>query len=80
MTRPHRAYELDIHIGGDSWEDVLRHLQDLAHHIPDHGLECNSTSGGYSANHTVHVAHRPEMNHDRYFDDLSEYLKALPPA
>lgn len=72
--RPHRAYELDIHIGGDTWEDVMRNFRELADHIPEHGPACSSVSGSPSCGHTVNVTHRPEMTNDRYFRELDAWM------
>lgn len=77
LPAPHRAYELEIKIGGDTWQDVLRHLHELQQHIPDHGEECNSVSGGSTSNHIVIVGRYPEMTHDRYVQELDEYLAML---
>jgi len=74
MNRPHRAYELDIHIGGDTWKDVIHDLLDLARHVEDHGEKCGSTSGSPSCNHSVTIVVRPEMTHDRYIEELGAYL------
>lgn len=71
---PRRCYELDIKIGGDSWADVLRHLDELSRHIPEHGQECNSVSGGYSGNHWVTCYHDLDMTHDKYFELLDAHL------
>lgn len=72
--RPHRAYELDIHIGGDTWSDVLADLRYLANHIEDHGEKCGSVMGGPSSNHIVTIIVRPEMTHERYISELDAYL------
>lgn len=75
MERPHRAFELDIHIGANDWDCVLAELRYLADHIEQHGPECKSVSGSSSSGHTVTVVHRPEMTGPRYFADLDAYLR-----
>lgn len=77
MKSPSRAFELNIKIGGDTWEDVLRNLRELASHVEDHGSNCNSVSGGYSSHHIVDVRIRPDLTHDQYSVELEEYLKNL---
>jgi hypothetical protein len=74
--RPHRAYELDIHIGGDTWDEVIWNLHELANHIPDHGPACSSVSGSPSGGHSVTVTHRPEMTHEKYIEALEAYLES----
>lgn len=73
--KPHRAFELEITIGGDTWADVLRDVRDLASHIPEHGPACNSVSGGPGGNHIVTVRVDETMTHDRYFKELDAYLE-----
>ncbi len=76
-VRPHRAFELDIHIGGDTWEDVMRNFHELADHIPEHGPACSSVSGSPSCGHTVSVTQRPEMTHEKYIEALRVYIDRL---
>lgn len=77
MPRPKRAFELEIRIGGDTWEDVLAHVRDLLPHIEDHGLACNSVSGSPSAYHSVEITQRPEMTHERFIKELDEHIAEL---
>jgi len=77
--RPHRAYELDIHIGGDTWKDVMHDLRHLSQHIEDHGEKCQSVMGGPSCGHAVTSIVRPEMTHEKYIADLDAYLQAKEP-
>lgn len=76
MERPHRAYEIDIHIGADDWKSALWQIRDVLRHIEDHGEECSLVSGGSDSGATVTITKRPEMTHDRYFADLNAYLDA----
>lgn len=75
--RPRRTFELDLHVDGDSWKDVLRELLYLAHHIEEHGPECTSVGGGYSTGHRVKVRHDPEMTGDLFREHLAVYLARL---
>ncbi len=74
--RPHRAFEITIRVGADTWEDAIAELLRMAYHIEEHGPNCNSVSGGYSTNHTVTILQNPQMTHDRYFEQLGAYLAA----
>lgn len=74
MERPHRAFELDIHIGGDTWDEVIRDLKYLAEHVEDHGPTCSSVCGGPSGNHIVTVTRHPDMTHERYHEQNDAYL------
>lgn len=76
--RPHRTFELDVHVDGDLWDDVIRELHHLARHIEQHGPECSSVGGGYSTGHIVRIRHDPEMTGDRYRDLLEKYLEEMP--
>lgn len=74
VQKPHRAFELTIKIGGDTWEDVVRELAFVADHVPAHGETCDSTMGGCTSNHLVSIERRPDMGNKRYFEELHAYL------
>ena len=74
--RPHRAFEIDIHIGADTWEDAASEVERVMQHIIEHGQQCGMVSGGPSAGSAVTIVHRPEMTHDRYFEQLDAHLAA----
>lgn len=74
--RPHRAFEIDIHIGADTWEDAADEVERVMQHIIEHGQQCGMASGGYSTGASVTIVHRPEMTHDRYFEQLDAHLAA----
>lgn len=75
VEKPKRAFEVEIRVGGDTWEDVARHLRDLMIHIEDHGPRCSSVSGGPSVGSYVDIVERPEMTHERYHEELERYLR-----
>ena len=72
--RPRRTFELDVHVDGDTWSDVIRELTRMALHIEEHGPECRSVGGGYSTGHIVTVRHDSAMTGDTYRDQLDVYL------
>jgi len=74
--RPHRAFEIDIHIGADTWGDAAREVERVMRHIIGCGQQCGLASGGYSTGASVMIVHRPEMTHDRYFEQLDAHLAA----
>ena len=74
--RPHRAFEIDIHIGADTWEDAAREIARVLSHVVEHGQQCSLASGGPSSGASVTIRHRPEMTHDKYFEQLDAYLVA----
>lgn len=76
IERPRRKYELDLRIHGDTWEDIVRELQDLAQHAKSRGPECSSVSIGSSSGYIITVRHDPNMTGDLYQQQLEEYLKS----
>ena len=76
IKMPKRAFELELRVGGDSWDIVLNELQELVRHIRKNGQECSSVSGGYGSNHLVTITHDPSMTHDKYFEQLDQYIAA----
>lgn len=74
-NRPRRAFELKITICGDTWEDVKGQFDHLIYQIEEKGQECGSISGGCTAGHIVTVDHDPTMTHQKYYEQLGEFLK-----
>lgn len=63
---PKHAFEVQIRIGGDDWEYVMRTLRELVPHLEDHGSDCKMMSGGAGGCHSVDVQKRdvaPEDYH-----------------
>jgi hypothetical protein len=77
IAAPKRRFELAITITGDTWEDVLFDLRDIAPHIETHGPGCTSVSGAPSHGHIVQVTERPEQTHEKYIEDLDRYLATI---
>lgn len=75
MSRPSRRFEIEIHVSGDTWDDVRHAINDVLGHIQDHGPECTSVSGSPSWGHWVTVVERPEMTHERWRQELETYLE-----
>lgn len=76
MDKPHRAYQLTISIGGDTWEDVMRELEHFHLELESHGAECGLVAGGSSSSGYIHIVHDPDMTHDRWCEALRVYVKA----
>lgn len=74
MERPKRRFDLQITIGGDTWEDVARACDEIVSHVAEHGPACTSVSGGPSSGWAVSVTERPEMTHEAYFAAVEKYL------
>lgn len=75
-ARPKRAYTVDIHIGGDTWKDVMTDINHIAYEFEARGDEYQSVMGGSSSGHIVTVTHRPEMTHEKYVAELDVYLRS----
>lgn len=55
---PQHPFEVRITIGAEDWDYVIRTLDELARHIPEHGPDCNMCSGGAGGSHSVTVVRR----------------------
>ena len=73
---PKRCYTITVVVGGDTWADAARQLQQVADHVVDHGPECNETSGGPVSGSHVTIEHRPETTHDAYFEEIERWKAA----
>lgn len=54
----------------------LEAVERVMRHIIGCGQQCGLASGGYSTGASVMIVHRPEMTHDRYFEQLDAHLAA----
>lgn len=73
-TKPHRRFEVEIRISGDSWPDVVSEARRLLEHVPEHGPNCDLVSGGYSTGSWVRVTEDQAQTHDRFVEQLDAYL------
>jgi hypothetical protein len=76
---PMHAFEVRISIGGETWDYVVRTLDELADHIALHGPGCNMCSGGAGGSHSVTIAER-DITPEAYRAELEEWRQSLPPA
>lgn len=73
---PRRAFDLTLHLGGDTWQDVVELLRTLADHVVEHGPECDMVTGGCASGGHVQVIRDPAMTHDAYVAAVERYLAA----
>lgn len=74
MKKPHRAFEVTIKIGADTWAGLLTELDFVHSHLNDHDESCDSIMGGPTSNHSIEVSVDRTIDHDRYHKELKEYL------
>lgn len=72
MAKPHRAFEIELKVTGDTWKDVVYELNRIIDEVKEHGQDCKLVSGGYSSGGYVLINHDPNMTHDKYFEDIAE--------
>ena len=73
LRPPAHAFELRISIGGENWDYVVRTLQELADHIPEHGPTCGLCSGGAGGSHSVTI-HQRDVTPEQYHIELQQWL------
>ncbi len=74
MERPRRQFEVDIHISGDTWDDINGEMEHLADRM-NAGPQCGSVSGGCDSGHSLTVVHTPGKTSEQYHEELVEYLE-----
>lgn len=77
MTVPQHAFEVRINIGGETWDYVVRTLDELAEHVAGHGPDCNMCSGGAGGSHSVTITTR-DVSVEQFRAELEEWRKNLP--
>lgn len=73
---PKRAIEITIRISADTWNDVTHCLEEYVRQIGRYGELPQGVSGGYGSGDIREVCLDPEMTHDRYAEELRDYLEA----
>ena len=72
---PVRALRLVLEVGADSRRDMASALIHMAHRIEREELAGNGTWGGYSDGGNWELLTDPTMTHERFFAELTEYLR-----
>lgn len=80
MTRTfHRRHKLTLELEGDNWQAIVNQLRYIEYRIceaMEYGEETiNIRSGVSDANFVLHVTTDPEMDHDKYFELVNQYLE-----
>lgn len=77
--KPHRQYEVELHISADDHDELIRALHQLTFMFERGDIEDSThtgVSGGWGWGHTLNMRVDREMTHDRYMDELNAYLDA----
>ena len=68
---PKHPFEVNIRIGGDTWEYILRTVRELSYHLEEHGPDCRLCSGGAGGCHSVDIQRR-DISPEDYRKELQE--------
>jgi len=79
MKPPRHAFEVEIHVGGETWGDTLREIQRFCEHIERHGPECNLASGGAGSAGHITVWKR-DVTPAQYRRELEEWAQQRTPT
>lgn len=75
--KPHRKFEVEIKAGGDTIDDlyhtVKQYIDEIYH---DYETFTTSCMGGPSSHADVKLQVDPTMTHERYFEELNQYLES----
>lgn len=78
MEVPKRRYEMVFTIGADGYQEMLSAMQNFIRFMEREytGLAQNhhGVSGGPDSGYSYDITFNPEMNHERYFEELNAYL------
>lgn len=75
VAAPRRAHTIILSAGADSAERLAAELRLFADRI-ERGTISTGAIGGADAGTTYSYAHRPEMTHERFFEELNTWLRA----
>lgn len=74
MKIPSRAFRLTLKLEADNKHELANALINMAHQIERDQLTIG-VSGGYSSGAIYELLTNPEQTHQRYFEQLQEYLR-----
>ncbi len=74
IEKPHRAFELTIRIGADSFENLMSEVDSAFAHTRKLRENCNMVSGGINAGVSIYLETDESMTTKRYHEELERYL------
>ena len=72
---PERKYIVGITVGADSWEDILRRLEELLIYMERRGEGIDMVSGGSRSNVIAVQKVNENQTHEKYFEQLNKFLE-----
>jgi hypothetical protein len=73
IQKPRRAIQVDISIGGDTWQDVLTELKHIAEESIRREQVTPGVMGGSTSGSIRSVSLR-DITHDQYITELEAYV------
>lgn len=73
---PRRTYELDLKVGADSLDDLIRYLHSLQIELL-RGMISSGVSGGYSAGAVYTLSVDESITHDSWAEANERYVEYL---
>jgi hypothetical protein len=74
--KPRRRVVFIAKIEADDWNRLSDELLHMSREIDRGCMRSTSISGGYSCGHIVVASEDGSMDHDKWFQELKEYLEA----
>ena len=74
--KPRRRIVFMAKIEADTWDRLSDELAHMSREVDGGHMRSTSISGGYSCGHIVVVSEDGSMDHDKWYQDLNEYLEA----
>lgn len=71
MSLPKRAFELELHLGADSWEETLNALEGCLQLLEAEGKVPSRVMGGVSSGYWFELRERPEMTPEKYQEAIN---------
>lgn len=78
MKKPKRCFTLELELGADTRDDLIKDLRHLIFEIKFDKLSLGQhVYGGTSSGGIFHFGHNPGMTHERYFEENDKFLALL---
>lgn len=76
MQAPERRHTLALKIGGDTFEDLLHGIEQIARELTEKGTNGVSVIGGPVWGATWCHVTDDQQTHQRYFEQVNEFIKS----
>ncbi|MBI5217958.1 MAG: hypothetical protein HY958_03405 [Bacteroidia bacterium] len=79
LLKPHRKFEMSVHIGADSKQEIINALNFMASDIKEDSRNSRDiiTGNGIRSGWSLKLDFYPDQEHEKYIKEIDKYLEAV---